>query len=166
MDISTVQKTIHVQPLPKTVKHNSPRFRIKLNKTKINFWVDLGLFVLILLTIAFAFIDIPTHKWFGYGMLAAVAVHLALHWAWIKAIGQRFLKKMPLQMRIKAIIDMAMLIVFLLLTMSGVIVSLIYAPNITHFHNICFYILTALLLLHLTLSWKWIAAQAKRMWVK
>lgn len=56
-----------------------------------------------------------------------------------------------------------MLVLFLLLLFSGMIVALIYAPNVTAFHNFCFYLFTGLGALHLALNWKWIRHNASRL---
>ncbi len=138
------------------------RTGFKINKTTINFWFDLALLTLVLSTLVSAFVNISTHKWLGGSMVAAVSFHLALHRQWIQAISQRFLKMMSTQLRFKAVLDVLLLTVFLLLIMSGIIVSLIYAPKITRFHNFCFYIFISLMLFHLALNWKWIAGNVKR----
>lgn len=129
------------------------------SRTKANFWFDLALLTSLLSTITSAFVNIHLHKWLGGGMAMAVFIHIILHWRWIQAISKRFLRKMPFQLRLKAVLNVLILTVFLLLILSGAVVSMIYAPDVTHFHKSCFYIFLALMLFHLTLNWKWVTSE-------
>ena len=133
--------------------------RRKRSKTRINFWQDLMTFILFLAVIFTAFSDTVLHQWSGAGLVAAVFIHLGLHWRWFVATGRRFTKKLPHRIRLKLILNLAMLVVFLLLSCSGIIVALIYAPGVTTFHIVCFYLFGGLLALHLALNWKWIVSQ-------
>ena len=137
-------------------------YRHKINKTKINLWLDIGVFVALVAAALSAFIDTLMQKWLAGGLVIAVSIHLALHWPWIEAISKRFLKKMPRQVRLKAIVDVLLLAVFILLVTSGGVVSLIYAPRVTHFHSLCSYLFIGLIALHLALNRKWIANSVKR----
>jgi hypothetical protein len=132
------------------------------NQTTFNFWLDLALLALVLAAITSAFVDIQWHKWLGGSMVAAVAIHLAWHWRWVQAIGARFLGKMSTSLQLKVILDVLLLTAFLLLTVSGVIVAMIYAPSVTRFHNFCFDTFLGLVFLHLALNWKWLANSVKR----
>ena len=134
---------------------------IECNRTKANFWFDLALLTILLSAITSAFANIHLHKWLGGGMAIAVLIHLILHWRWIQAISKQFLNKMPFQLWLKAILNILSLAVFLLLILSGAVVALIYAPGVTHFHEMCFLNFLALMLFHLTLNWKWLASKVK-----
>lgn len=133
--------------------------RQKISKAGINFWQDLMTLFLLLIVILTAFTNTRLHIWLGVGMVAAVSIHLALHWRWLGAMSRRFTKKMPRRVRLKLILNLVLLAVFLLLICSGIIVALIYAPVVTAFHNVCFYLFAGLIALHLVLNWKWIASQ-------
>jgi hypothetical protein len=124
--------------------------------------LDLALAALFLATITSAFVDIHLHKWLGGIIVVVVAIHLVLHRRWIQAIGARFLGQMSALLRLKAVLDTCLLLVFLLLTTSGLIVSIIYSPRVTRFHIVCVYIFLGLALFHLALNWKWIASNVKR----
>ena len=127
-----------------------------LSQSILNFLLDVSLLLLFLLSFASAYISKSIHPWMGGGMATIVFIHLNLHWAWIRVITQRILKPMAGKMRLKAILNALLLTDFLLLTMSGLIVAVIYAPNVTHFHQNCMYTFVGLLLVHLSLNWKWI----------
>jgi hypothetical protein len=127
-----------------------------INPTTINFWLDLGLLAIFLSAIASAFLTRSIHPWMGASMAAGVLIHFSLHWKWIAATAQRILKPMPIQVRVKALVDALMLIDFILLALSGGIVSLIYAPRVTSFHAWCMYTLITLIAIHLAFNWKWL----------
>lgn len=129
---------------------------IRINPTTMNFWFDLGMLLLFLFAVASAFAENSIHPWMGTGMAAAVLIHLFRHRAWIKATVLRLFKPMPGTVRVKTVLNALLFIDFLLLTLSGGIVSLIYAPRITTFHGWCMYVLGGLLLLHLALNRKWL----------
>ena len=86
-------------------------------KTKTNFWFDLTIFALFLVTALtglLLWLVLPggqghsnviwlgltrhswldLHNWFGLAMLAGVTLHLVLHWKWISCVSQRFFKQM------------------------------------------------------------------------
>jgi hypothetical protein len=134
---------------------------IERNRTKANIWFDLALSTILLSTLTSAFVNIHLHKWLGGGMAVVVFIHLVLHWRWIEAVSTRFLRKMPFPLRFKAVLNVLSLAVFLLLILSGAVVSLIYAPGATHFHKLCFFIFIGLALFHLALNWKWVASYVK-----
>ncbi|MFZ5909558.1 MAG: DUF4405 domain-containing protein [Chloroflexota bacterium] len=124
--------------------------------TLLNLLLDVSLLLLFPLSFASAYLSKSIHPWVGGGMAAVVFIHQNLHWGWIKAIGQRILKPMTGKVRLKVILDALLLTDFLLLATSGLIVSVIYAPNMTHFHQNCMYVFAGLLLVHLSLNWKWL----------
>lgn len=131
------------------------------NKTALNFWFDLVLLVLLILTGISAYMDKQLHQTFGLAMSAAVPLHLWLHWNWVMAMLTRFQKAKP-EMRLKVGLDAALLTVYLLLFLSGLIVMLIWAPAVRDFHNWMFFGFAGLVTVHLTLNWKWLHSQAKR----
>lgn len=118
-----------------------------------------GLFGAALLT---AYLSPHLHIWFSSGLAGAISLHLVGHRRWMLAIGRRLLQPMPLRARLQGLTNLALVIVWLLLTASGVIVALIYAPAMVHIHTIASHLLIGLIGLHLALNARWIAAQARR----
>lgn len=137
-----------------------------LNKTRLNFWQDAVTLLIFIAVAITAFTNTQLHKWIGLGMGGTVLLHLALHWRWLVNMSQRITQKMSATLRLKLLLDVTLLVVFLLLTFSGIIVALIYAPNVTTFHNFCFYLFTGLSAAHLALNWKWIVHNFTRLLVK
>lgn len=130
-------------------------------RTRINTWVDLTLGGLLIGTGGSAYLDTTVHSAFGLALLVGVGVHLTLHGRWIAATASRLLQ-IPWATRHKALIGLLLLLVFVPLVLSGMVVALIYAPGVSAFHTLSFYGFTGLLLLHLALSWRWIAARMRR----
>lgn len=132
----------------------------KLNRANLNFWFDLLLFGLISATVASAFLNVQLHTYLGGAMALALIGHLALHWTWLCSVAGRILK-VPQQVRLKALVDVAMLAVLVPMLLSGGIVALIYAPAVSRFHSYSCYLCGGLLLVHLALNARWIAARIK-----
>ena len=128
------------RPRPALTVSQVHRASRTITPATLNLGLDLTLAALFLATITSAFVDIHLHKWLGGIIVVMVAVHLVWHRRWIQAIGARFLGQMSALLRLKAILDICLLLAFLLLTTSGLIVSIIYSPRVTRFHNFCFYI--------------------------
>ena len=135
----------------------------KISKTKLNFWQDAVTLLIFIAVAVTAFTNVQLHKWIGLGLSIIVFIHLALHWQWLVSMSKRFTKKMSVKLRLKLLLDWVLLLLFLLLTFSGIIVALIYAPNVTAFHNVCFYLFTGLSAAHLALNWKWILHNGTRL---
>lgn len=135
--------------------------RLLKNKTNINFWFDLFLLILFVLTGITAYTDKQLHQTLGLLMSGTVVLHLWLHWQWVTAMISRFRTVKP-AMRLKVGLDTALLITYLLLFLSGLIVMLIWAPAVRDFHTWMFYSFIGLTGGHLMLNWKWLHSQIKR----
>lgn len=132
------------------------------SKATRNVWLNSALLVLGVGTLISPEISIQLHIWLGSLTLLAVAAHLFLHRQWIQAIAQRFTQRLTLAVRAKAILDIIMLVVFVLVNVTGFVVALIYAPAIAGLHE-AFALLFGLLVMgHLALNGKWIIQQARR----
>jgi hypothetical protein len=128
--------------------------------TRINAGVDLALAGLLVGTGASAYLNTTAHIAIGSAMLVGVGVHLALHRRWIAATARR-LFQISWATRRRALLGLLLLIAFVPLALSGMVVALIYAPGVSTFHSRSCYCFAGLLLLHLALSWRWIAARLR-----
>lgn len=131
------------------------------NLTRTNARIDLVLGSLLVGTGISAYVNTALHIVLGVTMLTGVVIHLVLHWRWIVATAGR-LRQIPASVRRKALLVLLMLLSFVPLVLSGGVVALIYAPRVSNFHTTTFYIFVGLVLLHLILSWRWIAARVRR----
>ena len=117
-------------------------------KTKNNFWLDVTIFTMFLVTALTglllwlllpdgrgsgntiflgltrnAWVDL--HNWVGLAMLAGVTLHLVLHWKWISCVSRRYFKKLARQARLNFSLNSLLFIAFFLVNLSGLIVWLV-----------------------------------------
>ncbi|NTV65118.1 MAG: hypothetical protein HGA65_16540 [Oscillochloris sp.] len=131
------------------------------NLTRLNARVDLALGGLLLGTGFSAYLDTTIHIALASALLVGVGVHLALHGRWIAATARRR-HQAPWATQRKALLGLLLLLILMPLVLSGAVVALIYAPSVSVFHTRSFYLFAGLALLHLALSWRWIAARLRR----
>ena len=117
-------------------------------KTKNNFWLDVTIFTLFLVTALSGLLLwlvlpdgrgsgetiflgltrhtwIDLHNWVGLAMLAGVTLHLLLHWKWISCVSRRYFKKVAYQARVNFSLNSLLFVAFLLVNLSGLIVWLV-----------------------------------------
>ncbi|MBT3577557.1 DUF4405 domain-containing protein [archaeon] len=78
-----------------------------MNRAKLNYFIDLGLFIAFILVAITGIIKFPLfglrefyfqyihkiHDWSGLVLSGLVLIHLILHWKWIKSMTKSFFKK-------------------------------------------------------------------------
>ena len=113
-------------------------------KTKTNFWFDVTIFILFLITALTGLLLwlilpdgrgssgtiflgltrqswIDLHNWIGLAMLAGITLHLLLHWQWISCVWQRYFKKLAKQARINFSLNSLLFVAFFLVNLTGLI---------------------------------------------
>jgi hypothetical protein len=160
-----------------------------MKKTKRNFWLDVTIFVALLITTITGFILwlviphkpeiiflgfsrsiwINVHIWFGVIGLAGIVLHIVWHWGWLKALRGRPLRGMPKKVRANRVINRIMWITFIFTNIFGAVGWLLNFGNDIYFvrlpdrlHVVFGVAWTILLIVHLILHWKWIATTARR----
>lgn len=134
-----------------------------MSKATINLVVDAILLMVVAATVISAFVDKAWHVYLGLGTIPVLGLHLILHWELIEALLKR-LWQGTFRFRWKWLFDLLMLLVFLPMVFSGMIVALIYAPQVSEFHEWSFYVFTSLVMIHLYTSRKWILHKLRRGW--
>ena len=97
-----------------------------MNKNKRNFWLDLVLLALFVLTVGSIFaggqIWARIHYIAGTLMLLGSIIHLVWHWSWIKAKVLHYPQNVNKETRANRRINIALFIFFFLCGVSGLIV--------------------------------------------
>ena len=112
-----------------------------MNKNERNFWLDVTIFVALLITTITGFIlwlviphklDIvflgfsrsvwvAAHIYFGVVGLAGIVIHIVRHWGWLKALRGRRLSGMPEKLRSNRFVDRIMWITYIATNVFGAI---------------------------------------------
>ena len=123
------------------------------------------------------------HTWTGVAMIAAVLIHLALHWNWIAGSLTRLAgeilqrrSRMSIRNQINIIVDLIIAMGFFLTAISGL--YFLFSPagvssrNLPAFllsaqtwdlvHTWAFVAMTTGIMVHLALHWSWIVSVTKR----
>lgn len=132
--------------------------RTLCRKATANFWCDVLLLGVLCATMFTAFVSPRLHIWLGIVLIPVINIHLFLHWRLLAAV----LKGDGLQW--KRLLNVVTLMAFVSTVLSGIIVALIYAPNIADFHSVSVVIFSKLVVIHLYTNRKWIARQFKWFW--
>jgi hypothetical protein len=160
-----------------------------MNKTEKNFWLDMTIFVALLITTLtgfFLWLVIPhtldifylgfshsmwvaAHICFGVVGLAGIILHIVWHWGWLKALRGRPLAGMQKKLRANRIVDRIMWFTYIATNVSGAIGWVlhfgddIYVVGVPDRLHVVFGVMwTILTIVHLVLHWKWISSTSER----
>jgi len=136
-------------------------------KQKTRGWVDAVLFAGFIATFFLDLTGVELHQWIGVFGGTLALYHLLSHWDWVSAVTQRFFGRTSGKARQYYAIDVAMLIGFAVITVTGLIISSWLNLTLTHYTawltvHITASILTLLVLvLKLALHGRWIVSAAR-----
>jgi hypothetical protein len=115
---------------------------------------------------------IALHEWLALALAGTLVVHILLHWKWVASVTVQFFKKLFHESRLHYILDLALLVSFVTMFLSGFLISRSVLPffNLQPLHDRSWTLLHAssallsllLMGLHLAMNWKWIASTVKR----
>jgi hypothetical protein len=144
----------------------------KSNPAKVNLWVDLVIFAVMMLVLSPGLTGLSLHEWLGLSIGAGVVIHLLLHWQWIIAVIRRFFSELPLPSRINLILNTALFIDLTVAIFSGLMISREVLPMFglvvqggrqwVGLHVLSANLILVLTGLHVALHWKWIANSTQR----
>jgi len=145
---------------------------VSKNPVKINLWVDLALFAVIMLSLAPNFTGMTIHEWLGIGLGSAIVVHLLLHWQWIGTVFRRFFSRLPVQVRLNLFLNLALFVNMVVVILTGLLISREALPllGITpaggrqweSIHKLSTDVILWLSAAHVALHWKWILNSIRR----
>jgi cytochrome b len=144
----------------------------KTNPVKVNFLVDLAIFVAFLAALDPHSTGLTIHEWLGVAFGVAIVVHLLLHWQWLVATTRRFFGRLPLRARINYLLNGLLFIAMTLMIFSGLLISEEALPVLginlqvdrawRSLHALAADAILIIVGLHLALHWKWIVTTTKR----
>ena len=160
-----------------------------MKQTERNFWLDVTIFVALLITTITGFllwlfiphkldiiflglsrsVWVAVHIYSGVVGLAGIVVHIVWHWGWLKALRGHPLSGMPEKLRSNRFVDRIMWITFIATNVFGAIawalnfgddIYIVRVPD--RLHVVFGVAWTILTIVHLVLHWKWIASTTRR----
>lgn len=144
----------------------------KRSSTKINFVIDLSIFIAFLLAMDPRLTGLAIHEWLSIAFGTAVFVHLLLHWKWIVATTRRAFGKIAAQARINYILNTLLFIAMTILIFTGLMISEVALPGLAiqlqpnaawrFLHSFSADAVLIIVGLHVALHWKWIVNAFRR----
>jgi hypothetical protein len=141
---------------------------MKNQKQKTNWLVDAALFAGFLICFWLDLTGLMLHQWLGVAAGGIAFYHLLVHWNWLEAVTERLFGRTSGQARLYYLIDVALMLGFWLILVSGLLISTWLNLSLENY--------SAWVDLHITLSivslvlvaikigahWRWIITVAKR----
>lgn len=141
---------------------------MKTNSPKTNWILEAILLIGFFIEFALDWSGLSLHQWLGvFGGLLAV-YHLVTHWDWLMAVSLRFFGKTSGQARTYLVLDLALMLGFYLIVMSGLLIStwlnlaLTNYPAWVNFHIITSLVTLGLVVFKIGLHWRWIVRVARQ----
>jgi hypothetical protein len=161
----------------------------KMKKTKHNFWLNVTIFMALLITtiigfllwlviphkLEIAFLGVSRSVWLaahvclGVVSLAGIVLHIVMHRGWLKALRGRPLSGMSEKLRANRVVDRIMWFTYIATNVFGVMawalhmgddIYIVRVPD--RLHVVFGVACTILMVVHLALHWKWIASTTRR----
>lgn len=90
--------------------------------------IDLAAFLALLVADIPALTGIAVHEWLSVALAGTLIVHLIVNWDWCVSTASRFFSKMLAGRRINMVIDVALFLAFVMVMVSGVMISKAVLP--------------------------------------
>lgn len=139
-----------------------------MDKNKSNWWIDLALSGLFWISFFPDLTGLALHEWLGIAAIALAVWHLIAHWKWVETVTLRFFSRAPAQARIYYLADLGVMLGFLMILITGLLIStwldlpLYDFAAWTHIHLTVSVFTLAMVVLKLILHWRWIACAVRR----
>lgn len=140
----------------------------KMNRTKWNLFLDLGLAAIFIVEMEEHFTGLPMHELLGLIFGAALILHIIMHWDWIVSITRTLFKMVVHESRLNYALNLALFVDLLVVTVTGVAISRTLGLNmqVSHgwqeIHIIASEFSLVLIGLHVAMHWKWIAINVEK----
>ena len=144
----------------------------KTSPVKVNYLVDLGIFLVFLLAMDPRSTGLAIHEWLSIALGAAVVAHLLLHWSWIVATTRRIWTGGTRQARLNYVVNVILFAAMTTLIASGLFISRSAMPALgievplggawRGLHGLSADLILVGIGLHIALHWRWIVSTTKR----
>ncbi len=141
---------------------------METNKQKTNWIIDAVLAIGFWLCFFLDLTGLSLHQWLGIAVGALAGYHTLAHWDWVTSVTRRFWGRASRRARLFYLIDASMLLGLSLIVVSGMVISTWLALSLDNyaawknFHIIASIATLLVMVLKLTLHWRWIALVARR----
>ena len=142
------------------------------SKQKTNWWIDLVLFIGFTTTFFLNLTGVELHQWIGILSGALAVYHLLLHLNWVEAVSKRFFSKTSGQARIYYALDVLLLLGFILIGITGLVISTWLNFSLSNFtlwlktHITISIVTLTILLLKLGFHSHWIVRTTRKILIK
>ena len=141
---------------------------MKTNKQKHHWLIDAALFIGFLAAFWLELTGVALHQWLGIAIGVGAGYHLFTHWAWVKAVTERFFKQTSMQARLYYVIDATVLIGLATIIVTGMVISTWFDLALTNYaawrtlHVIASIGTLVAVVVKIGLHWRWIVSTARR----
>lgn len=149
-----------------------PKTNIKINKTKLNLFLDLGLVLIFVAEQEMGFTGRHNHELLGVILGAALIIHIVLHWQWVVSITKTFFKKVVHESRFNYLLNMALFVDLLITVVTGIVISGTLGLQLgidtrafpwERIHILASELSLLIVALHVAMHWKWIATHTSKL---
>jgi len=144
----------------------------KINKTKLNVYLDLLLTGIFVVEMEEHFTGLPLHEVLGLLFAVAFLLHIVLHWDWVASVTRTFFKQLLHESRLNYVLNVALFVDMAFVTVSGILISRTLGLNVAlaedfrrtlqTLHMVGSELVLIIVALHVALHWKWIRANASK----
>ncbi len=145
---------------------------ITFSQTKLNFFMDAGIFILLVVISATHSVSDFLHEWLTLLFIAPLLIHILLHWKWLTQVTKRFLGRLPGDVRFNYLWNFFLFILMTGVVFSGFMISRSLLPAFgfrmgadrfwKEIHEVSADLLFVFLGVHLGMHWDWIWRRARR----
>ncbi len=144
----------------------------KLNKVKLNVYLDLLLTAVFVVEMEEHFTGLPLHEVLGLLFAVAFLLHIILHWDWVVSITKTFFKKVLHESRFNYVLNVALFADMAFVTISGILISRTLGLNLAlgedfrrtlqTLHMVGSELVLIIVALHVAMHWKWIKTNGSK----
>lgn len=146
--------------------------RRKLNKVKLNLYLDVLLTLVFIVEMEEHFTGLALHEVLGLLFAAAFVLHIILHWDWIVSLTRSFFKRTLHESRVNYVLNVLLFVDMVVVSISGILISRTLGLNLTlgqgfhetlrKLHLIGSELVLVVVALHVAMHWKWIKAHSAK----